>query len=514
MFRIVLAEDEEWIRQGLKHYIQRLAGSFDIVGEAADGIEAKRLVEELKPDILITDIKMPGFTGLEVVRHAMQLNPDTACILVSGFKDFHLVQEAIQSGGMDYLLKPIQEDQLTAALYKAMARKQRNRLQTAYEPILSVEPLFQRLLEGDGEDSRTFAAVMEQSFPQLCTGTDKLVVVMDDDVPREKLQRIVMMSYNAIVLHPAARLYAIILPIPANSVIRGLESVMRGVIEHVRKECGVIAAAGFSTPFTQWEQLTGRYQEAYLTYAERFYYGHVWIGIPKLGVHHHSATTQENGDTNEAGKLAEQIVQQFELGRKDEACTNITQLFAMFVKLHVPMERVYTIITRMLRNIISVMDKHRLELLQLDAFQAYSWVVKRRTVAHLKQDTEELIVRMFGEFVSGSIHSAISRLQQIIEKEYQRPDLSIGELAERLHFNSSYLSELFKKKTGKPFTQYVMDMRLDKSKELLRQLQLRTYEVAYSVGYENEKAFSRAFKNKFGISPLEYRKSQHSLPET
>ncbi|MFD0959368.1 helix-turn-helix domain-containing protein [Paenibacillus chungangensis] len=115
------------------------------------------------------------------------------------------------------------------------------------------------------------------------------------------------------------------------------------------------------------------------------------------------------------------------------------------------------------------------------------------------------------EHYSGHAQSIVARVQAIIERDYSNSALSIVQIAEQLYISSSHLSTVFKKKTGKPFSQYLKEIRLKKASELMKEDRLKIYEIAASVGYLNEKSFSRAFRRELGVSPQNYKRESGLL---
>jgi two-component system response regulator YesN len=119
MFKVMIVDDEVWIIRGLKSEVDWQNYFMEVTAEAMDGKEAFRLVLEKKPDILITDIKMPGMDGLEFIGHVKQYLPETICIILSGYDEFDFARSALQLGVFDFLVKPIDETALENVLLRA-----------------------------------------------------------------------------------------------------------------------------------------------------------------------------------------------------------------------------------------------------------------------------------------------------------------------------------------------------------------------------------------------------------
>lgn len=126
MYKVLLAEDEARIREGLKHTIEGAMTGFQVAGEAGSGAEALQWLKRHVPDVLITDIRMPELSGIDLIRHARDLFPELDIVIVSGYGDFEYAKSGIQYGVTDYILKPVDRVELIAVLEKIRRKLQRH----------------------------------------------------------------------------------------------------------------------------------------------------------------------------------------------------------------------------------------------------------------------------------------------------------------------------------------------------------------------------------------------------
>ena len=115
-YKVLLVEDEQWVRKGLRRKIEELDLGFEVVAEAMDGVAALQIMEDLAPDLLVTDIRMPAMDGIELIKNAFFSYPGTAAIIVSGYGDFEYARKAIRYEVKDFLLKPVADEALAEAL--------------------------------------------------------------------------------------------------------------------------------------------------------------------------------------------------------------------------------------------------------------------------------------------------------------------------------------------------------------------------------------------------------------
>ena len=118
MYRIVLADYEKAILSLMEKLIESLSGPYEICARVSNGVEALQAVWEFQPEILIADVRMPGLNGIELLREIRQSGEKTAVIMVSGYSDFEYVQKSLRLGAVDYLLKPINREELRECLEK------------------------------------------------------------------------------------------------------------------------------------------------------------------------------------------------------------------------------------------------------------------------------------------------------------------------------------------------------------------------------------------------------------
>ena len=126
MYKVLIADDEVWIGFGIKKLIHKSGQPFTVIGEAPNGIRAYEMVKKEQPDLLITDIRMPGLNGLELMRKLRAEENPVGVVFISGYAEFEYAREAISLGAFDYLLKPIEEESLTAILSRFREEKERN----------------------------------------------------------------------------------------------------------------------------------------------------------------------------------------------------------------------------------------------------------------------------------------------------------------------------------------------------------------------------------------------------
>lgn len=135
MYKIIIADDEVWVIFGIKKLIHRSGLPFEVVGEASNGIKAYEMIKDLQPDLLITDIRMPGLSGLELMRKLQEEKLNFKVVLISGYAEFEYAKEGLRLGAFDYLLKPVEEESISAILRRYMELVEKEHEEQAQEEM-------------------------------------------------------------------------------------------------------------------------------------------------------------------------------------------------------------------------------------------------------------------------------------------------------------------------------------------------------------------------------------------
>ncbi|WP_440321316.1 response regulator transcription factor [Laedolimicola sp.] len=147
MYSVFLADDEIWIVMGLKKLIEKSGEPFRVVGEANNGVTALEEIRRLRPDVVISDIRMPGLDGLKLLEELNLQTPGTKLVFVSGYAEFEYARKALQMGAVDYLLKPVEQEQLTEVLRRLGGQVEKNGQSRAEKPENLPPSILQQIVE-------------------------------------------------------------------------------------------------------------------------------------------------------------------------------------------------------------------------------------------------------------------------------------------------------------------------------------------------------------------------------
>lgn len=507
MLRLLIADDEELVRRGLTALIQREAPDITIIGAAMDGCEALDVALLARPDVILTDIRMPGLSGLELIGSLRAVRPRPRCIILSGYDEFDYARRAIGLGVAGYLLKPVDPDELLELLRRteqniiAEQRDEEMRLQT---DRLAAEHSLLRLLNGhpwDGAARHSFAGA--PAWALLLVHLTAQASAATSRPNGEALDAFCTHgATNAVAVEDAYGYLCLLMPLARGDTTE-VAATAAQVYARLR-EAGYMAAVTAARPCASLDGLSAVYHEA-IEVAEYHDAGTVsgpllsWEVLPRVG---------ERWPIVPVARC-ETMLDAITRGAEPEASAEMRALIVEAREQLAPGAR------RTLWVELAVLLIHhtqqcgvRVDVLLKSRQDPCSLLLGACTPDRLESELVGLVSRAACACQalrdSKAPRGVIADLRQYIES-HPAADLTITHLARRLHLNAKYLGELFKQATGEPLGEYIIRTRMKHACELLAESPLKVYTVAEKVGYGSPRHFATMFRAIIGMSPAEYR---------
>lgn len=527
-YRVLLADDEEEIRSGISRKIDWASLGFQLVGEAGNGEEALELADRLRPDVVLTDIKMPFMDGLELCRRLRLTLPGARLVVFSGFDDFEYARQAMSLGVSEYILKPINAPELIQVLEKLrdqldrqqLERRDMETLRRRYEESLPVlrELFYTRLLSGQirPEQVQDRAARYEIDLPQgLWTAALIHVDGLGDEGERDELLLLSVQSFlgKHFALEGCAARVVLYGDMAALLVHLDREERLYPLLEELERlsrlsqsYLGLRLTAGVGLVCRGPEELNHSAAGARSALDYRVLAGGgrvIYIGDLEPQSAAPSFEEEDQRALSAAVKLgtreqAERVVREL-MERLRRASLSKCDLFLL---------EVVTCLVRLTRSgglsveevfgegftgAVSVSDFSSLEELG-------DWLAERCGRLH----------DLLGRRRSDSAWQMVERAKDYIAGHYTDEQLSVEALCAHIHLSPTYFSTLFKREVGMSFTAYVTQVRMEEAARLLRETDEKTYRIAEATGFSDPNYFSYVFKRHFGLSPSKFRTGQKS----
>ena len=533
LYRIILVDDEEEVRKGIINKINWELAGFALVGDAENGEEALEKIEQLDPDVVITDIRMPYMDGLTLTERIRQKYPSIKVLIFSGFDDFEYAQQAIKLNVTEYILKPVNVEELTGILNRVKVNldeeiEQRRNVRLLRESYLKSLPILRELylselVRGNGGDKQIEVRLRE--FEVDILGADKWVAAVIDmedpeTVPggrlslhREKelipisvkqLAEDYLRTYCRCTIFSTGTGIVVIAALDRPNTLTSFIDLMGDVCKESRRILEVTITAGIGRSCTRLEEIGKSYQTAAdaLGYKAIVGAGHT-IYINDVEPVSRGKLQFESRD--EAG-----LVAAIKFGPKEkieEAARAIAYKMGD-ARVHTRQYQAYLL--SVVNCLTRLMQQQDLDLAAgLSEGWDYSYLLE-----HLQRPEDfytwivEAALRMHAVMNQARDNTAkqmIAEAQTYIQENYGNPDLSVEMICRHLHLSPAYFSTVFKKETGQAYIAYLTEVRLAKAVELLRETDDKTYVIAAKVGYQEQNYFSYVFKKRYGVSPTKFR---------
>lgn len=499
--RAMICDDDEIIRKGLCTVVDWSGLGVEIVGTAGDGKEGLILLKEQKPDLLLTDIRMPQVDGLELIQEGKKQNPDLMVIVFSGYDDFAYVRRALRLGVQDYLMKPINMEELILQV-TACASQFRRVAQESFEEMENF--LRNWLVYGDSVNDR-IQKLERECCQVLILETEKNGIYFRYLAEEFRKQKIYVLFQKErrceLVIMGKSELQVEVL---GNKCIELAERYFQ------KEKTALVTAA--SSIGSQIYSLRRCYNEAQNALKLKYIKGYNQ-NLTYQDMQQYQKAEKVEGERFAAISNKELIlaVKQGDLKKTEEQLKRLQRsMLDLGMDSYLYMQfMVGSLYHEILRELDTI--GIRVELVFENPIDEYRRLIECDTMEKAAEVLNEN-VRRICEYVytqqSGAYSNSVYKALQYIGKHYSEPSLGLEEVAEEAGLSTGRFSTLFKTETAMTFTDYLLRLRMEKAKELMKNPNMKIYEAAQFAGYENIPYFSTAFKKYTGVSPSEYRAKQ------
>ncbi len=523
MIQAILADDEGIIVKGLKKLIDWERLGVEIVGEAGDGAEALELIKKKAPQLVVSDIAMPGLSGLEMLRQIGSQGMNTKVIFISGYQEFSYAQDAVRYGAVDYLLKPVEQEELERAVLKAIAlidEKDRLELLSDPGPTDTIHQLFKKI-GGSGEYAREdlyrqFSGLDISVEDKAMVGVGFRLYTLKGGEANARMQELLRFSaankiqklmeergWGFMIKKEISACYGVLL-LEKGEGRPVVKDRIRRLMAAADGQKGLVVKAGVGELVEDITLLPLVYKTARFS-MELYYFTEeeiIWYEDVEKEFHGSFEQYQE-----EVRKLEQSLSD-----RARSVEEEIKRVLAVIRDLHfgnryAALNRCNLMLSELLQDLCGMYLLDR------------SWIgegercMEQMRLMPTYRQTCELVTafleRVHQQILSGGSgeYNEALRIRQYVEDHFDE-DLTLETMARMVGMNPYYFSSYFKKNTGMNFKAYLTDIRMTEAARLLLNTDQKAYEIARRVGYRNVRQFNENFRGRYGKSPNEYRKEQ------
>ncbi len=535
MIKVFLVEDEVVVREGIKKNIDWAKNGYDFCGEARDGELAFPLIEKERPDIVITDIKMPFMDGLELSRLIKKELPETEIIILTGYNEFEYAKEGISIGVAEYLSKPISGDELLVEVNKVARRirekKSSKSLQEKYQEDmkenqkLSRTRFFTSLVSGEKTmaDLLDMARTVEIDISAVCY---KIVLFQLKSLRHAQAEyskqhvkateEILSLCDELGIITFERNLEGLALLFKADSMEELdslLDSFSRRVEAILLNYSHLQYFGGLGCSVDRMTSLHKSYETASFAFAHRYFMEESQMIDYRRQIEPEALQDDFNVASIDMSRVDKTHIDDFlKVGSSEEVdffmdsflnCFDNNYMVSLMFRQYIVMDVYFRVVAFVeslshSKDEIEGIDMTSGTLLSAENSTAYLKRILRQAVL-LRENTAS---NKYGEIVDKVI--------SYINDNYATEDISLNTLASHVNVSPNHLSMIFSQETGQTFIKYLTDLRMNKAKELLKCTSKKSNEIGEAVGYRDPHYFSYIFKKTVGVTPTQYRSSHEA----
>jgi len=526
MFKLFLVDDEIDRIRAIKALIPWRYYQIEICGEANNGLTAFQEIKKLQPDIVISDIRMPIMDGLELFKKIKQENMKVKGIILSGYDDFEYAKKAINLNVIEYLLKPCKPEEILEAVLKArnileQELKSKNILENyrvGYDESLSQKrrELLKDLTLGKNVNLEDIDCNMqmdcikkknEKYFMTMIFSIDNKSEITDYTKVEKIKSNIIKLGKKYFVEETLIEYFQnsedIIFIMFIEKAYYNSNTLLLN-INNLKDEIDISLTVGIGSLVKNIKDINQSYISAIQALEEKFFLGNNRIiNLESINTHKDMAGLYPINEEQDIINCLSTGNIEFIIPRVEsfynKLCGDKLPSKGFLQKVTVSFcSRIYNFCIDKNINVKDIFDS---ELKIFDKLEACETIIELKS--YVCSILNNVIYKM-KEVNKKNV--VITMAVEYIMKSYNK-DISLEVVSKELYISAGYLSLLFKQEMKVNFIDFISNYRIEKSKELLKDTSLKSYQVAKLVGFNDEKYFSQLFKKHTGVTPTQYRQN-------
>lgn len=534
LYKILLADDEEEVRKSIIKKIPWEELGFCVVGDAENGEDALEKVNLLEPDLVLTDIKMPYMDGLTLAECIRKENSGIEIVMFSGFDEFEYAKQAIKLNVIEYILKPVNVEELTEILKKIKIKLDNKNavkrdleiLRENYKKSLPIikEQFLTDIVHGKLTAEEIKAGMLSYELP-IANAKIWVVASVLIEIPRimcrpdlrslHNEKELIPISVQRILDEKLEKQYSYVTFRTSMGIciifgLNGSKNLSRlvDILSDICKECKKILEVSVTIGVGEFCDNVSKLRESYLESRDAVGYRSSVGSDIAICIQDVENIKKEYLQFDEQSES--ELISVLKFGTVKEISSLVEKLINKIEesKVHLRQQQAYmiSIINALMRfiqryevEVSSILGKDR------DYFSIIAQLTTLESMQNWLYQACVTISESINRERSNTARNMIQDAKDYILKNFENPDLSVEMVCDYLHISQTYFSTVFKKETGQNYVNYLTDIRLNKAIELLNETEDKTYIIASKVGYQDPNYFSYVFKKKFGVSPSKYR---------
>lgn len=540
MIRVLLADDDYLVKDVLQSMIPWEELDMEMVGFAGDGQQTLELCLELKPDLLITDIKMPLLSGLEVAICLRERNIKTRIVLISGIQDFDYARTALDVQADGYLLKPIRIKEIIAALKKVQESIELESNRTAFlckiqERLRHDLPLarasfLNHLVHGTldqegtllekleyfelpfhSEETVTAAVGSLDNYTTVTASRTQSQIQMVNFSIRDIMER-TMQNYQSGVSFTTRDNEFVLLFHKEYCIPDRMAGILEGITGLIRELYDLSISFGIGLPAAGIRSVCNSFYEARKALDHKFFAGgQAMIQIDDITPPAPRRSVLKEDDSFRLRTLSRELLRAVRSGSTTLVHTALEDYICILADPHgLSREYIRGQFFELIIHAYREFCETESELPQM--FNHYTTVsqaiLKAETVAEIQSLTRHMLLSLAEYFARKHKNRHLLLVEQIKTyiHEHRMENITLNDIASSVYMSANYICGIFKKECGQTIHDYLLKTKMTEARRMLRETTLKVFEISEALGYETSHYFSYCFKRYTGKTPYQYRK--------
>lgn len=533
MFTVAIIDDEALVRIGLKSMIDWEANECQVVAEASNGQQGLEIIKKYKPDIVITDIKMPVMDGIEMLQ-ALDSRKESKFIVLSSYEEFNLVRQAMKLGAIEYLIKlELEPETLSNAILQArkiiMCEHEETKRQGTLErqvrinkPVMR-EEFFRKLVGNlfvDRKELEENLDLLEIELNEAALMCIFIKVYEMENIAEFGKEDIQLFDFSVVnivdeILNDAFKgyvfkwgqgEYAAVLSYniswSGELLNNKLAQAMERLIQMLKQYFNISVSIGISDRYTGFKELGKAFLQSNQAVESGFF-----KGFGSYVFYSECDSSDQTEETIEISEIKSGLKKAIELSDTKEIRGIFGDVIQLLSREKVTKQKVYDVCCHLAYLVSSLYDEESIKSVMGYEDSLFTEIQRQNSLPDIGNWLERfgdcLCTILENNNDKNNNNRLIVKAKKYIN-DHIKEDIKLNDLAANLAISPGYLSTLFKQVTGKNFIDYTTEVKIEYAKQLLRESNLKIYQVSDLMGYENAYYFSRVFRKVTGMTPSEF----------
>jgi two-component system, response regulator YesN len=524
--KALIVDDEKHVRDGIKILADWEQNGIREIYEAGNGEEAIQLIQTIRPEIIFSDMKMPKVDGTQLLEWIKENQPNSKTIVVTGYDDYHYMRKAIHFGSTDYLLKPIEPEILNQTLEKAVSEwkkeeAERQRKETSSLLINEMTPVYRDRKLTQLVNSDLLQKDLVEEFGWLKQSRDYIAALVrvngktmeafqgDRDLTYftilNIINEIMKENGNGIGFRYLSKKGEILLIFWDKFEL--VEEILVHIYKTLKNMLDISCPIAAGKPVNNSSKLIVSYQHArkvllnrnILTDSEvRVYMSDIEATPSLKSLIVYSSDIEMAIQTGEI-RAFEELMARIEKDITEKECLSVRQV--------INLENEYMVISNKWFKHYNISFKTPEDIEEwVDLFFDSNGTFSLEEYKKRKKREITIFLKKVKKSTLQKSTNIITDIEKYLQENFDR-DVKLQEISDHFYISREYISRKFKQEFNENISDYIVRIRLDKAKSLLKNSQLKIYEIATMIGYQDDKYFRKVFKKVEGITPNEYRET-------